>query len=217
MKIIDLSHAISENMQIYPGDPSPIIKEFLIHDTDYCHVNAIHIGSHTGTHVDAPFHFIKNGKTISDYSPDRFMGEGFVIDVSGKNPNEPILDTDILSYKSAIEPGQFVIFKTGWDYYFGDKKYARHPYLSPDAAKRLVDLNVGLIAIDALNVDPTMENIFPVHEILLGNDVLIVENICNLKSVPKNKGYYSFLPLKFEGADGSPVRAIYFYNERENL
>lgn len=208
---IDLTQIISNNMQIFPGDPEPLIKESLVHDNDYCHVNTIHMGSHTGTHIDSPFHFIREGKTINDYPADRFLGPGVLIDVSDKKSQEPITTDDIRSQMSIINPGDFIIFRTGWDIFFGDDRYLDHPYLSPELARRLLEMKVSLVGIDALNVDPTHQEVYPVHDILLGNDILIVENICNLQAISQVRGYYSFLPLKLENSDGSPVRAVFLF------
>jgi len=128
--------------------------------------------------------------------------------------------------QNEIVEGDFVIFRTGRDKYFGTPRYFSHPYLSAGGARLLVEKGVALVATDALNIDPTYsgnpdsdpsfkklpdekEYGYPVHDILLGNDVLIVENLCNLDKVPRSKGVYSFLPLKLKGTDGSPIRAVF--------
>lgn len=122
-----------------------------------------------------------------------------------------------------------MILKTGWDRYFGTARYLQHPYLSVDAGGLLVKHGVSLVGIDALNVDASYPTVmapesfkadskesvgdgYPIHDILLGNDILIVENLCNLDAVKQRRGFYSFLPLKLKGSDGSPIRAV-FYSE----
>ncbi|SDP33930.1 cyclase family protein [Desulforhopalus singaporensis] len=209
MRGIDLTQAVSSTMSTYPGDPEVSIEKFLVHDRDGCHVNAIHMGSHTGTHIDAPFHFLKDGRTIDEYPVDRFLGSGVLVDVSGRKPEEPVVEDDLSDYLSIIEPGDFVIFRTGWDVFFNSSRYFTHPYLTPGVARLLLKLEVSLVGIDALSVDSTVGNSFSVHRILLGGDVLIVENICNLGAVPERRGFYLFLPLKLDSADGSPVRAVF--------
>ncbi len=230
MEVIDLTHTIHDDMQTYPGDPIPSIDRELAHEKDYCHVDRLKLGSHTGTHIDAPYHFLIDGQRIDEIPVHRFIGRGIQIDVSGKSAREPIDSDDLKLYASDITKGDFVILKTGWDRYFGTPKYYLHPYLSADGAMLLVDIGVSLVGVDALNVDPTYftgkvfdpdtkelpdeESYgYPVHDILLSNDVLIVENLCNLDEIKATNGIYSFLPLKLKNSDGSPVRAVYYTQE----
>jgi kynurenine formamidase len=226
MRIIDLSHTIHDDIQVYPGDPLPSIGRGLTHEKDYCHVDVLTLGSHTGTHIDAPYHFLKNGEKIDELPVVRFVGEGVLVDVSAKSDRELIEPGDIEPYQTEIATGDFVIFKTGRDKYFGTSRYYRHPYLSAEGARFLLKMGVSLVGIDALNVDPTYHGSrdpdpaakelpdeeaygYPVHDILLGNDILIVENLCNLDQIKPAKGLYSFLPLKLKGSDGSPIRAVF--------
>lgn len=209
MKVIDLSHTIKNDMQIYPGDPAPTIERSLEHDKDYCHVDRLNLGSHTGTHIDAPYHFLKDGKRISDFTAGYFVGRGIVIDVRGMEENEAITLDQVKAYDKDIEKGMFVFLMTGWDKYFGQEKYLKHPFLSEDAAKYFLDKGVQIVGLDALNIDSTQDEVFASHNVLLPSDVLIVENLCKLDTIPEAKdAIYSLLPLKVEGTDGSPVRAV---------
>ena len=226
MEVIDLTHTIHDEIQIYPGDPIPSISRGLTHEKDYCHVDLLKLGSHTGTHIDAPYHFLKDGQRIDEIAVQRFIGNGILIDVSAKSDRDLIEPGDVERYENEIAQGDFVIFKTGWDKYFGTPKYYLHPYLSAEGARILVKMGVSLVGIDALNVDPTDDGSidsdpsandlpdeekygYPVHDILLGNDILIVENLCNLDKIKQRKGLYSFLPLKLKDSDGSPIRAVF--------
>ena len=226
MKIIDLSHTIHDDIQIYPGDPVPSIKRGLTHEKDYCHVDVLTLGSHTGTHIDAPFHFLKKGKKIDELPVQRLVGNGVLVDVSLKADRDLIEPGDVEPYADEITEGDFVIFRTGRDKYFGTSRYYLHPYLSVAGAGLLVKLGVSLVGIDALNVDPTYykntdsdqsakqlpdeaQYGYPVHDILLGNDILIVENLCNLDKIKTVKGVFSLLPLKLKDSDGSPIRAVF--------
>ncbi len=214
-------------MQIYPGDPLPSIRRGLTHEKDYCHVDLLTLGSHTGTHIDAPYHFLKDGQKIDEIPVHRFIGRGILVDVSGKSERDLICAADLEPCASEIQKGDFVILKTGWDRYFGTPHYLQHPFLSADAALLLLNLDVSLVGIDALNVDATygagtdhepldadseisMDSGYPVHDILLGNDILIVENLCNLDKINRRIGFYSFLPLKLKESDGSPIRAVFY-------
>jgi kynurenine formamidase len=97
---------------------------------------------------------------------------------------------------------------TGWSEYFGTEKYERHPYLSKEGAEFLVSKGVSIVGLDALNIDSTISEVWDAHGILLSNEVLIVENLNNLSSIDPSKNYcFSFLPLKLDDTDGSPIRA----------
>ncbi len=226
MEVIDLTHTIHDDIQIYPGDPAPSISRGLTHEKDYCHVDLLKLGSHTGTHIDAPYHFLKDGQRIDKIAVQRFIGNGILIDASGKSEREPIDGADLEFYATEIKKGDFVILKTGWDRYFGTPRYLQHPFLSADAAGLLLKLGVALVGIDALNIDASYQTVmdpeplegdseahadydYPAHDILLGNDILIVENLCNLDKIKAVKGVFSFLPLKLKDSDGSPIRAVF--------
>lgn len=226
MEVIDLSHTIHNDIQIYPGDPVPSINRGLTHEKDYCHVDVLTLGSHTGTHIDAPFHFLAVGSKIDEIPADRFVGNGVLVNVTHKADRQPIGIHDVESYASQIKEGDFVVFNTGRDKFFGTEKYYLHPFLSVECARFLLKLGVSLVGIDALNVDPTYQDAvdiarppadlpveseygYPVHDMLLGNDILIVENLCNLSKIKPVRGVYSFLPLKLKASDGSPIRAVF--------
>ena len=158
MEVIDLTHTIHDEIQIYPGDPLPSIRRGLTHEKDYCHVDLLKLGSHTGTHIDAPYHFLKGGQRIDEIPVQRFIGSGILIDVSGKSERGLIDSSDLKSSASEIKNEDFVILKTGWDQYFGTPQYYRHPYLSPEGAQLLLKMGVSLVGIDAMNIDPTYYN-----------------------------------------------------------
>lgn len=109
---------------------------------------------------------------------------------------------------AALRPGDFAVLWTGWDRLFGDDLMTGHPYLTPGAARALVAAGVTLVATDALNVDPSTGEDFPVHPILLGADVLIVENLRGLKALGAGRAWFAFLPLPLRGVDGAPIRAV---------
>ena len=207
MKTIDLSHEIKNGMMVFPGDPEISIEEGLSHEEDYCHVDRMHINSHTGTHIDAPYHFIKDGKRITDYEVGKFVGEGIAIDLTYKKSGEGINVSDL--EKANIEEGMIVTLVTGWAKYFGQEKYLDHPFITKEAAEFLVKKGTSIVAVDFLNVYPTVYESWEAHPVLLSNDVLIVENIANSSELAEGKKYiFSFLPLKLWGSDGSPVRGM---------
>ncbi len=197
----DLSHPLENDMTFYPGDPEPRLVPAEM--TPPWRVTELHIGTHTGTHMDAASHFVPGGKTIDQYPLTRFLVSGVVVPVTQGDDERigPEAFTDVA--------GGAVVIRTGWDRFWKTERYLRHPFLSPEAARCLVEAGVTLVGIDALNVDSTTGSTTHAHEILLGSDVLIVENLTGLDQLEPKKAYqFSFLPLRLAGLDGSPVRAV---------
>lgn len=224
MNVIDLSHRIHSEMTMFPGDRSPVIRAQLNHANDGCQVSQLEIGAHTGTHIDAPFHFFADRVGIDAVPVDRLIGPGVLIDATQLSAGQAIGPETLAPYNDFFSTGDFAVFRTGWDRFYLSDDYFRHPYLTPECARHLVGLSVSLVGIDAMSVDPTpepeaatdSENItseidhsFPAHEILLGNDILLVENLRGLDQLTGLTGQYSFLPLKIKAGDGSPIRAVF--------
>lgn len=210
MFVLDLSHTLKTGMQIYPGDPEVSISKGLVHKEDYCHVDRLNIGSHTGTHIDAPYHFLEEGKRIDQFPASYFIGRGVVIKLAAKKGNEPISLSELIPFEDQLQKGTVALLCTGWDSYFGLPEYLSHPYLSSEAAEFLVACGIKIVGTDALNIDSSINGEFPAHDVLLSKEVLIVENLRGLNEIPQNpEGYFSFLPLKIKDSDGSPVRAVY--------
>ena len=210
MQVIDLSHSIEKGMTLFPGDPEPDIKNACTHEADGCHVNQLVLGSHTGTHIDAPYHFDPAGAAIDSVPIQRFVGMGVKAALTGLKPETPMTTAMLSPAFEQLQPDDYLIIHTGWDRCFHHRnQYLQHPYLTPEAAQAAIEKKVSLIAIDALNVDPTLQKIYPAHEILMKNGCLIVENLCGLHQVKATRGLYAFLPLKLKGADGSPLRAVF--------
>lgn len=208
MKIIDLTHEIHTGMMAYPGDPEISLEEVAIHETDGCHVDYFMGGSHTGTHIDAPYHFIPDGKRITDYPVSRFIGEGAVCDLRNKKAGEVITADDIRPCLGGFSKGDFLLLQTGWCEKYGTDEYLNHPYISAEAAQLISDCGVSIIAVDFLNVDPTLWEQWDAHSILLSNEVLIVENINNSLELDAGVRYsFCFVPMKLGDSDGAPVRA----------
>lgn len=202
----DLSHPIENGMTFYPGDPEPRLRPAAMMAP--WRVTELHIGTHTGTHLDAASHFIPTGKTIDQYPLSRFVLPGIVIPVT-RQDDEPIGPEALNVYLPDLPTGGALLIRTGWDRYWKTERYLRHPFLSIEAAKRIATSGVNLIGIDALNVDSTTQGTAHAHEILLGNDILIVENLTRLDQLqPGELHRFSFLPLSLPGLDGSPVRAV---------
>ena len=203
----DLTHPIHHGMTTYPGDPA--VRVELWPNAAPWQVRAVCLGSHTGTHIDAPRHVNPSGRTLSAYLPDRFVGRGIVIDAQGAGENTPLAADILAARRREIESGDMVLIRTGWDRYWGTERYLRHPFLSAELAADLQALNVGLVSIDALSVDSTVDGGAVAHRTLLGADILIVENLRALGSLDTAARYELIVaPLALAQSDGAPVRAL---------
>lgn len=210
MKIIDLSHPLTSGMPVYPGDPQVTITPVLnIHD-DGAAVARVELGTHTGTHLDAPAHTIPGGRTVDQLDLTMLDGEAYILHVHTEQRES--LKTQQLG-ASNFEPlpdqlPRIVCIATGWDQYFYDALREHHPYLGLELVKELWRRGARVLGVDTLSPDPTSElSDFPVHEFWLGNDGIIVENLRGLTKLP-NQVHMSVLPLPLTGLDGSPVRAV---------
>jgi len=204
----DLTQPVRNHMPFYPGDPEPRLQPTAGIAAPW-RVSELHLGTHTGTHIDAPSHFFPNGKTIDEYPPARFILPGIVMPMLNLVEDEPLFWE-----ASSLSPGSAVLIQTGWDRFWGTERYFRHPFLVPETAHSLVAAGVGLVGIDAPSVDSTVQGTSHAHEILLGNDILIIENLVGLDQLkPQTLYQFSFLPLLLPGLDGSPVRAVAWENE----
>jgi arylformamidase len=211
-RYIDLSHPIEPGMTCFPGDPEPRIEPLTM--APPWRVTRLQLGSHTGTHIDAPAHYVSGGRSISDYPLERFFPVGMVVPLAWHGDDEAIAPEALRPYLAALPPGAALLLRTGWDRYWKTERYLHHPYLSPTAALLLAEAGVALVGIDALNVDSTQQGSAHAHAALLGNDVLIVENLTGLDRLLPGLHYQcAFLPLPLAGLDGSPVRALAWRDE----
>jgi arylformamidase len=210
---IDLSHVIYDGLITYKGLPAPIICDFLSREasreryvpgTEF-QIGKIEMVTNTGTYVDCPFHRYEDGNDLSEVALESFVDiEGLVIR-AGYHKG---LAVTAESFKGKELRGRAVLVHTGWDEHWAtDKYYENHPFLTEDAAVHLKECGVKLVGIDSHNIDDTRGNTRPVHSTLLRNEILIVEHLCNLVSVPDEGFTFSAVPPKFKGAGTFPVRA----------
>lgn len=173
------------------------------------------MGTQTGTHVDAPYHFSNSGETIDNMELDFFLGEAVVVRVTDKKADEAITLEDIEPYKEEICEGKIVLFNTNWYKTRGTDEFFHHPYVNGDVAKYLVDNGVRFIGIDTINADQTGGTEFPVHDLFSEKRLMIGENWAFFDQIDFERPYVIALPMKLIGCDGSPVRAIAVQWEEE--
>lgn len=208
MRIIDLSHDLDANMPLYPGTPAPRFEETASIDTDGYRETRISLCVHTGTHVDAPAHLIKGAKKLDQLPLEMFYGEALLISVNA--PGQQLITVDDLTaLGSSMKGKQFLLLRTDWSHHWGSENYfSGYPTLSQAAAHWLAAAGVKGVGLDTLSADPIDAPALPIHHILLGAGMIIVENLTHLSALPDKDFIFSCLPLKICNADGSPVRAV---------
>jgi len=207
MKIYDVTVALSEQTPVYEGDPSvEITIANAIERGDAANVSRLCCGIHTGTHVDAPNHFIEGSRRVHELEFDKLIGKCRVIEI---DKSALAVETKHLENLEGVER---VLFKTrNSDFWSEPEKGFRKDftYIAPDAAKSLVNLDIKLVGIDYLSVEKFGAETFDTHITLLEKEVVIIEGL-NLREVPAGDYELICLPLKIVGGtgDGAPARTI---------
>ena len=209
MPIYDLSVPLSVELPTYPGDPGICIKDWSkLANGDGANVSALSFGAHTGTHVDAPAHFIEGAKKVDSLALDVLIGEAQVIEV---HEEKRVIDEEFVT--ANCPPGTTrVLFKTRnsafWTGDFTDFR-TDFTYVDLRAAQALLERGVKLVGIDYLSVEKFNSKEHEVHRALLSHEVIILEGL-NLTGVPAGKYELICLPLRLRSnlGDGAPARAV---------
>lgn len=212
-KIVDLSVVLGNGTQVYPGDPEPRLEVHSTIERDGFNLLSLRMGSQTGTHVDAPYHFDGSTERIDAVPLTRFVGRGVVVDARGVGARGRIEWHHVEPVADQIEAGCLVLFHTGWSAHYGTASYFDNPFLDAEACRSLLDRGVRTFGIDAINIDETPDDAhpgegFPVHHLIANAGGVICENLRNLDAIDFERPLISLLPLALEAADGAPVRAV---------
>lgn len=207
-KIVDLSWEFTADTPIYPGDPEPSVTVATTLENEGYNLSTLVMGTQTGSHVDAPYHFSNEGATIDQMELDFFLGDAIVVRVTDKKDEEAITMEDIEPYKEQITPGKIVLFNTNWYKKRGTEEFFHHPYVNGEVAHYLVEQGVRFIGIDTINADQTGGTEFPVHDLFSEKRLMIGENWAYFDRIDFENPYVIAIPMKVVGCDGSPVRAI---------
>lgn len=220
MKIYDLSHRLHDGLTTHPSHPRVIINNFVTHAFSAprykppCKgfaTKQLLISDHAGTHVDAPFHFLAEGRTIEQEPLEKFYGQAVLIDVKDKALHQPV---DLPLVKQTLEkdgleilPGDIVLIRA-WKGQWNDADFHHAGGLSLDAARWLRQAGMKAVGIDLGNIEDNADMSRQVHVYLLNEGVAIYENLANLDALPVKRFVFAGFPLSLEGCTGSPVRAV---------
>ncbi|HEV7404905.1 MAG TPA: cyclase family protein [Chthoniobacteraceae bacterium] len=210
LRLIDLSHPLESGQPGFPGDPAISMARVHTVAGKGCNVSALSFSSHQGTHLDAPYHFFENGRTIDQMDLRLFYGPARLIDLAPGSTlpaRTPLAIEHFLPHAAAFTAGARVIYRTGWNRAFGTAEFfTDFPSLTLEAAAWIAGRRIALLGMDTPT--PSTEWL-ECHHILLGPgaEIVIVESLNGLEQLPPEFLFAGF-PLNLKGGDGSPIRAV---------
>ncbi|MCL5935683.1 MAG: cyclase family protein [Firmicutes bacterium] len=220
MKIVDLTVQLYEGLQSFPAHPKVTIIDFVTHSFSAPRYlppakgyasKLMLISDHGGTHLDAPFHFVENGKTIDEVGLETTFGEAVLIDVSARPADQPVtvamLEKRLKETGEEVKKGDIVLIRA-WPGEWNGPGFHHAAGLHEEAAKWLSSKGIKSVGVDLANADTTSDMRRPAHMELLGNSIGIMENIANLDKLSKTRFFFMGIPLRVKGLTGSPIRAV---------
>jgi arylformamidase len=210
-RAVDLTHELANGMPIYPGDPAPDFERSATIETNGVNLTKLTLGSHTGTHTDAPIHFIEGGKSIDELPAHSFIGEAIVLDFSKSKPvGSGILLSDLVKFDTVIRQDDIVLLYTGSSDKWGDPETnTNYTYCTQEAADYFVSKKVRAVGIDFLSIEKFKAPEPIVHKTLLKNGIFIIESLTSaLKQFSGQRILLISLPIKLMNGDGAPSRSI---------
>jgi len=207
---VDLSHPLEQGQATFPDDPKLSILPFHTIGAIGYNLTLVSMSSHQGTHLDVPFHFFDDGKTLDQVPLERFFGPATLVDLApggALEPKTPITVEMFLPHESKFQPGAKVLYRTGWDHAFGTPEFfTDFPTLTLAAARWIAAKRIGLLGMDTGTPSVDWKEC---HWTLLGKDaeIILVEGLANLDKLPERFTFVGF-PMNLKGRDGSPVRAV---------
>ncbi|MBF0611766.1 MAG: cyclase family protein [Magnetococcales bacterium] len=214
-RMIDLTFPICEGMQTFaaPWHPLVEITQMGRHGIENRETRKLVIGTHTGTHVDAPLHFIRRGSTVDQIPLDVLIGPATVVDLSDSLNGEAITP-EKLTERVNNRSWERLLLRFDWDNrWMTNAYYEQHPFLEENTARLLVEKGCRLLAMDTPQADNPLngrqsQKDSPIHKILLGSGVILVEYLCHLNHLTRSEVTFIAAPLKILGGDGSPARCF---------
>lgn len=197
-------------MPVYPGDPKPSFEHYKTLAKDGVNLTRLVMGSHTGTHIDAPAHFIAGGIGIDKIPPDRLVGEAVVVDFSTIPIGSGITASHIQQMAGKIRPNDIVVCYTGCSKHWGEESINKnYTYITREGADYLVSKKVKAVGIDFLSVEQFSAPDPITHKTLLGHGIFIIESLnSSLKRFVGERILMVCMPIKLQNGDGAPARVI---------
>ena len=208
--LIDLSHPLEHGQLNFPFDPKiSILPHNTVASIGY-NITQLSLSTHQGTHLDAPYHFFDDGRTVDQLELSRFYGPASLVDLAPGThlaPGTPLTLEMLQRHADAFQEGARIIYRTGWDRQFGQPEFfTQFPTLTLEAARWIASRRIGLLGMDTPTPSTDWKEC---HHILLGKgvEIVIVEGLTHLEQLPPHFTFLGF-PLNIKGRDGSPIRAV---------
>lgn len=213
MKVIDLTHTIQETMPVYPGTEPPKFLPANTYETDGFKETELRMYTHTGTHMDPPAHLYPGRTTLDQFPTDQFIGKALVIDCRELREGEPITMEFLRKYGEKTEQADFLLFNLGWDKRWGTEAYfGDYPCIDEEVLDYIMQGSYKGIGFDVIGLDPIAdENLTRHKKLFAACDMVNIENLKNLDLCGSELFRFSCYPLKLENADGSPIRAVAWF------
>ena len=213
MKVIDLTHTIRSDMPVYPGTEQPKFIPANSYEKDGFRETLLQMYTHTGTHMDPPAHLYPGKKTLDQFPADQFIGKALVIDCRELKTGEAITMAHIRKYGEKPGQADFLLFNLGWDKYWGsDAYFGDYPCVDDEVLDYIMKGSYKGIGFDVIGLDPIADAALTRHNRLFEKcDMVNIENLRNLHLCGSDLFWFSCFPLKLENADGSPIRAVAWF------
>ena len=213
MKVIDLTHTIDPSMPVYPGTEPPVFQPANTYEKDGFKETKITMYTHTGTHMDPPAHLYRGRTALDAFPPEQFIGKALVIDCRALHEGEPITMDFLTRYGEKAEAADFLLFYLGWDERWGrDSYFGDYPCLDQEVLDFIIRGSYKGVGFDVIGLDPIAdENLTRHKKLFAAKDIVNIENLCNLGLCGSDLFWFSCFPLKIRDCDGSPVRAVAWF------
>lgn len=213
MRVIDLTHTIKENMPVYPGIAEPKLTVANSYEQDGFRETMLHMTTHTGTHIDPPAHLFADRTTLDDFPPEQFLGKALAIDCRDLHDGEAVTMEHIRKYGDKAEKADFLLFNLGWDKRWGTPEYfGDYPCIDDEVLEYIIHGGYKGIGFDAIGLDPIADSALTRHNKLFAScDIINIENLKNLDLCGSELFWFGCFPLKIENCDGSPARALAWF------
>jgi kynurenine formamidase len=205
VRVVDLTHPLSDDMAVYPGLPQPSFRPIARVEDDGYAMSEYHLLNHIGTHVDAPAHQIAGGDTLDEIGLERLVTEAVTLDVSRREPG-PLPVAELEPHLEKIRAGDIVFLYSDNARNYGSEAYwTGWSYPDAKAARALIDRGISAIGFDGPSCDPVDTTTFDLHRLWLGAGRMVIENVANLDQLPE-RAQVVVAPMKVERANGGPAR-----------
>lgn len=213
MRVIDLTHLITENMPVYPGTEPPKFESANTYERDGFKETKISMFTHTGTHMDPPAHLYPGRTTLDQFPSEQFIGKALVIDCRSLKEGEAITMEQMKPYGEKVKMADFLLYNLGWDKFWGtDEYFGDYPCIDDDVMNLILEGDYKGIGFDVIGLDPIAdENLTRHKRLFYEKEIVNIENLCHLDQCGEDLFWFSCYPLSLDNCDGSPVRAVAWF------